>query len=170
MTSILIPGHEWHPLDGVPAPEYIPRDWDGVHVGKRLIEGFRTLARVHVEWGPRRIATAWPLYRQDHREWFAALVDAENPTQHVAARNRTRLAPTAIEITRMEAVIAWAGRYLDAELSRVVQTVARYRALDWSSDDIARKLRCSPAHLRQCNRAGLDEIAIGLRRSRVAIF
>src|SRR6516225_2244337 len=33
----------WHPLDGVPAPEYIPPAWDGVHAGKRLAEALRTL-------------------------------------------------------------------------------------------------------------------------------
>jgi hypothetical protein len=25
----------WRPLDGVPAPEYVPPTWDGPHVGKR---------------------------------------------------------------------------------------------------------------------------------------
>jgi hypothetical protein len=122
------------------------------------------------DWGPKHYGTAWPAYRQEHREWFAALVDAENPTPIVAARNRTRLAPPAIEITRMETVIAWPGRYLGADLSRVVQHVARYRALDWATEDIARKLRRSPSHLRRCNRMGLDEIARGLRTERAAIF
>jgi hypothetical protein len=170
VTDQLIPAHEWHPLDGVPAPEYIPRNWDGMHVGKRLIEGFRTLARVPLDWGPKHYGTAWPAYRLEHREWFAALVDAENPTPIVAARNRTRLAPAAIEITRMEIVIGWPGRYLSADLSRVVQHVARYRALDWATEDIARKLGLSPSHLRRCNRMGLDQIARALHTERVAVF
>jgi hypothetical protein len=33
----------WHPLDGVTAPEYVPPSWDGPHVGKRLVDGLRTL-------------------------------------------------------------------------------------------------------------------------------
>ncbi len=33
----------WHPLDGGPAPEYVPERWNGPHVGKRLVEGLRTL-------------------------------------------------------------------------------------------------------------------------------
>jgi hypothetical protein len=32
---------EWSPLDGVPPPE-----WDGPHVGRRLVEGVRTLRPV----------------------------------------------------------------------------------------------------------------------------
>jgi hypothetical protein len=32
-----------HPLDHTPAPDYIPPQWDGPHVGKRLAEALRTL-------------------------------------------------------------------------------------------------------------------------------
>jgi hypothetical protein len=30
-------------LDSVPPPDYVPPSWDGSHVGKRLVEGLRTL-------------------------------------------------------------------------------------------------------------------------------
>ena len=29
---------EWHPLDNTAAPEYVPPQWDGPHVGKRFAE------------------------------------------------------------------------------------------------------------------------------------
>jgi hypothetical protein len=171
MNSRLIPASEnWHPLDGVPAPEYIPPHWIGPHVGRRLIEASRTLSRLPAKPGPGNPRTAWPLYRQDVGEYFAALVDAENPAQHAAERNRAHLLPTAEDIMRMEIAISWPGRYLGAELSRVVQHVARYRALDWASDEIARKLCRSPSHLRRCNRMGLDKIASALHRDSVPVF
>ena len=172
-TTALIPAVEnWHPLDGVPAPEYIPKNWDGPHVGRRLIEGFRTLARTPMRQAAGFRPTSWPLYRQEVSEYFAALVDAENPIAAAAERNRARLAPSAVEITRMELVIGWPARYLgdQPELAIIVQVVARYRALDWPLEDIARKLRRAPPLVRRCNRLGLDTIASGLVREAIAIF
>ena len=33
----------WHPLDSVPAPDYVPPSRDGPHVGKRLVDGLRNV-------------------------------------------------------------------------------------------------------------------------------
>jgi len=44
---------DWLPLGGPPAPEAIPICWSGPHVGKRLIEAFRTLARMPGTSGPQ---------------------------------------------------------------------------------------------------------------------
>jgi hypothetical protein len=43
---------EWHPLDGVPAPECILPGWDGPDVGKRLAEALRTLRHMPVNGYP----------------------------------------------------------------------------------------------------------------------
>jgi hypothetical protein len=50
-SSRLIPSESWHPLDGVPPPEYVPPAWDGPHVGLRLCDAFKTLAAMP---NPRR--------------------------------------------------------------------------------------------------------------------
>jgi hypothetical protein len=174
MTSILIPAAEWHPLDGVPAPEYIPPNWDGPHVGRRLIEGFRTLARTPMSGAPSSIGSAWPAYQREFSEFYAALVGDERAEHATVAaeRNRVRLMPSAVEITRMELAIGWPARYLRdrPQLSMLVQTVARLRALDWPLENIARKMKHGPAHVRRCNRAGLDIIAVGLRRDAAPVF
>ena len=175
MSTVLIPASEnWHPLDGVPAPEYIPPNWDGPHVGRRLIEGFKTLDRTPMRMLSSSFGSAWPAYRRDFSEYFAALVGDERAEHAPAAaeRNRVRLMPSAVEITRMEAVIGWPGRYLRGrpQLAIIVGTVARLRALDWPMENIARKLRHSPAYARRCNRAGLDLIAAGLCREPVLVF
>jgi hypothetical protein len=174
--SRLIPAAEnWHPLDGVPAPEYIPPDWDGPHVGRRLIEAFKTLARLP-DTGPGGCRTAWPLYQYEVREYFAALANGGLGTDVADElqrdRNRARVPASAEEIMRMECAIAWPARYLAgrAMLSFMVQEVARRRAQEWPLGDIARKLRRGPRYLRRCNRVGLDHIAAGLRADGVAVF
>ena len=53
---------------------------------------------------------------------------------------------------------------------RVVQSVARFRAIGYESDKIARKLNKPAATVRRVNRAGLDAIAAGLHRDGVAVF
>ena len=50
----------WHPLSGVPAPEYIPPFWIGPHVGKRLAEALRTLRHMPVNGYPAGFTNSWP--------------------------------------------------------------------------------------------------------------
>jgi len=40
----------------------VPPQWDGPHVGKRLVEALRTLRHVSVRNGPREFGNAWPDY------------------------------------------------------------------------------------------------------------
>ena len=40
----------------------VPAQWDGPHVGKRLVEALRTLRHVSVRNGPREFGNAWPDY------------------------------------------------------------------------------------------------------------
>lgn len=174
----LIPAEtvEWHPLSGVPAPDYVPEVWDGPHCGKRLIEAFSTLAKLPLSWGPVAFGTAWPSYLH---EWVDVLyqqgADLDAKERAREARNRVRLRPSAQEITRMEEAISWPGRYLaqldqGQVLTRTVQQVARWRSVERETEWIAHKLRVSPTTLRRRNRAGLDAISLGLRRDRLPVF
>src|SRR5579885_600753 len=170
--SELIPASEWHPLDGVPAPEYVPPVWDGPHVGLRLIGAFKTLARLPMP----RMSTAsgyWPQYRH---EWIDLLAqapdDAESKALLEQQRNRTRALPSAAEISAMEAAIAWPGRYLAHRplMMRIVHRVAIMRSRDVELEVIATRLGRSPIQVRRINRTGLDVIADGLRRDRAPVF
>lgn len=171
--SRLIPFDQWHPLDGVPPPEYIPPNWDGPHVGKRLIEAFGTLSRIRVARGPREYGTAWPPYEYDRADWNAQ-AQAEPAAQAAmqAARNRARLLPSAEEITRMETTIGWPAHYLWQRpvIMRIVQVVALLRSREREMDQIARRLKRSPVAVRRVNRIGLDLIAAGLRLDCVPVF
>jgi hypothetical protein len=64
----------WHPLDSVPAPDYVPPSWDGPHVGKRLVEGLRTLILMPTPSGPRMFGNHWPTHARD---WVDLLAQQE---------------------------------------------------------------------------------------------
>jgi hypothetical protein len=170
MTDELI--KDWHPLDGVPAPDYIPPFWDGAHVGKRLVEGLRILQNVAMR-GAGHMSNAWPAYPYEWTDQLAQLeAETEEQKRDAQQRNWTRVIPSSDEITKMEAVIAWPCSYL-ADIPQLLSAVhvaayarARYRHLHWA----ARRLKLPPRLLRRWNREGLDLIASGLLNDKVSIF
>jgi hypothetical protein len=163
---------DWHPLDHTPAPEYIPPNWDGPHVGKRLIEALHTLHKLPSSPGPQQYGSTWPNFARD---WADRVQYEDDPTwkaEQSAERNRIKPRPTSIEIMRMEQVIGWPGRYLFhfSQLLRVVQAAAVARARHRDLSFVERRLRLPGRVVRRWNREGLDLIAAGLRRERVGVF
>jgi hypothetical protein len=167
----LRPEDDWHPLDGRPAPEYVPEYWTGPHVGLRLVEAFKTLANMpDVGFGSSR--GFWPAYLY---EWHDLLAqeesDAQSKDDAASALNRAKIRPSARDVSRMEQAISWPGRYcISVPCARIVQRVAFYRSRDMDAHMLARKMRLDPKSLRKRNREGLDIIAIGLRRDKVRVF
>jgi hypothetical protein len=170
-ATVLIPGDEWHPLDGVPAPEYIPEHWDGPHVGLRLVEGFRTLAAM-----PNRSVGGtsgyWPEIAYEWRDLMAQEEsDLQLKEDKANAHNRAKIRPSAQAISRMETAIIWPGRYLtELTLTRMVQRVALARSREVDMGYVAYKMQLDRKFLRARNRVGLDIIARGLRRDQVRVF
>ena len=170
-NSRLIPANEWHPLNGVPAPEYIPARWTGPHVGARLADGFRTLAKLPGT-APAKVGF-WPAYSYEWEDLLAqreADIDTlEMQEQH---QNRVRLMPSAEEISRMEIIIGWVPKYLKGWpiRARIVQRVALCRARDLSLWVAARRMRHAEWFVRQQNDKGLARIANGLEQDGVTIF
>ena len=115
----------------VPAPEYIPPTWDGPHVGKRLVEGLRTLMLMPMPRGPRPPGViGQPMHTTSTDLLAQQEADAEQKQRDQREANRTRLRPSSIEIARMEQAICWPARYLREfpQLVRTVQQVAVARA------------------------------------------
>jgi len=173
-APMLIPGSDWHPLDGVPAPEYIPETWSGPHVGVRMVEGFKTLMNLPSAGARSTASGYWP---ETWATWedLLAQTTADVATQEMdaAEKNRVRVRPTAQDVSRMEAVIVWPARYLALRwlsLARTVQSVALLRAREFDLEMIARKLRRGSKELRFANRDGLDLIARGLRQDGALVF
>src|SRR5262249_36409058 len=133
----------WRPLDGVPAPEYIPDRWIAPDVGLRLSEAFRTLRNIPMNGHPKAFGNSWPAYAVEWTDQLARLEgDEEQQRQDAARRNWTKSVPTSIEIMRMEMAISWPGRYLGElpQLLRVVGAVAQVKALFGDIPRAARKL------------------------------
>ena len=164
---------DWHPLDCSTAPDYVPPAWDGPHVGKRLVEGLRTLRQMPRSNGPQQFGNAWPEYTFDWADHLAQLEAEETQRRQDAhVRNWTKVLPTSIEIARMEIAAIWPGRYL-REFPQLITAVqcaavarARHRDLHW----VANNLNLPDRLVRRWNREGLDMIAAGLRRDTVIIF
>jgi hypothetical protein len=79
----------WHPLDGVPAPEYVPPTWDAPHVGRRLVDGLRTLMLMPRVRGPQAFGNAWPEYAHD---WADLLAQQEADAEQKSATSARRTA------------------------------------------------------------------------------
>ena len=63
---------DWSPLDGVPAPDYVPLQWTGPHVARRLIDAWVILARM--PWRspyPRTFGHTWPSYKLEWHDLLA---------------------------------------------------------------------------------------------------
>ncbi len=168
---------EFNPLDG-PLPEYIPSTWNGAHVGFRLVEAFKTLARLPVANGPRFHSGYWPASPmawidivEIEREWRMN-PGSESLREAVSDFASRKPKPTTIEVSRMEKAISRPAHYLAARpiLCRIVLQVASLKARDLDLYDVARRLRKPAARLRRLNREALDLIAVGLRRDRVPVF
>ena len=163
----------WHPLSGQKCPDYIPPSWDGPHVGKRLVEGLRTLTLMPLPRGPRQPGNDWVSYCYDWADLIAQQeADAEQKKRDQLQANRTRLRPSSIEIAHMEQSICWPARYLRffPQLVRTVAMVAVGRSRDRDMEYAARRLRLPGRVVRRWNREGLDGIARGLRSGRVKVF
>ena len=157
-------------------PEYVPPSWDGPHCSVRLVQAFKTLASMPAANGPRFRSGSWPgapmewidIVAKEH-EWLNDPGQAREAAQQWA---RTRHRVTPEEVSRMEAALSWAPHYLSTRplVMKLVQNVARFRSIGYESDKIAQRLHKPAVTVRRINRAGLDAIAIGLRRDDVAVF
>lgn len=102
----------WSPLDGVPAPEYVPVQWTGPHVGLRLADAWRVLSRM--PWRspyPRSYGRWWPSYRVEFTD-VLAMIETDGLEDMQREQNRVRVLPSARAITQMEAAISWPMDYL----------------------------------------------------------
>ena len=117
----------WDEDAGAPRPER----WDGDHVGRRLVDAFRTLDRLPRPKGPRQAGNHWPLHRV---EWADRLAQAELPERERRERERRQndlaFRPSGGEIARMDAALDWLRdlRGRDPDLALLV-TLWAYRTV-----------------------------------------
>ena len=163
----------WHPLDGVLAPETVPPQWTGPHVALRLVDAWRVLSRM--PWRspyPRSFGRWWPPYRVEWHDLLAMLGAGELEAMQREA-NRTRVLPSAKDISQMEQAIAWPMDYLgEARHVLIVNVCARVASFD---GDLEREIRRrnyvgEAEQWQQLNWTLCDTIANALIASRVMVF
>lgn len=166
---------DWYPPSGVLAPEFLPERWTGPHVARRLGEAYRTLFRIPSDLGPRMFGTSWPAYSY---EWGDLLSQQEQETderrRNERIQNRTRIMPSAEDVSRMERALYWPARHLQAanaiQYLRPVQLAAIAFALDRDYGWIAHKHGGHPETWKARNWAGCAIIAEWLTREREPVF
>ena len=97
-------------------PKPLPVAWDAELVGERLIEAYRTIARMRISVGPRRYASAWPGYQSMTPGEITELMNEAQKSgtlrQLYADLNRTKILPSKEAIERAEEALAWPRKYL----------------------------------------------------------
>jgi hypothetical protein len=164
---------DWSPLDGVPAPEFIPAQWTGPHVGQRLADAWRILSKM--PWRspyPRTFGRWWPTYRVEWHDLLSMLGGGELESLQ-REQNRTRTLPSAKEISQMEQSIGWPLDYLEEPRHvLIVNVVARITSVD---GDLEREIRRrnyggDPDQWRELNWKFCDSIADRLIADRILVF
>jgi hypothetical protein len=164
---------EWSPLDGVPAPEFVPPQWNGPHVQLRLADAWVILAKM--PWRspyPRTFGRTWPSYKLEWFDLLAIVGGGELEAVHREA-NRTRILPSAKQISQMEQAIVWPLQYLKEALHvLVVNTCARVASFDGDlAEEIKRRRYDGDAESwQQLNWKLCNTIADGLITDRVVVF
>lgn len=163
----------WNPLDGVPAPEYVPSAWNSPHVGVRLVDAWRTLAKIPMpRFWPRGFGRNWPAYRIEWTD-LLSMIGAGELEAMQREMNRVRVLPSATEISRMEKAIGWPLDYLEDDRQiLIVNVCARTDAIE---GNLQREIRkhgyggeaeaWKKLYWSLCNR-----IADGLIKDRVLVF
>ena len=163
----------WSPLDGVPAPEFVPLHWTGPHVARRLADAWRVLSRM--PWRspyPRAFGKWWPSYKPEFAD-LLAIIDAGELEAMQREANRVRVLPTARDISQMEQAMMWPMDYLaEPRQVLIVNVVSRVTSFD---GDLSREIRRKgydgeaeewrALHWRYC-----DAIADRLIDDRVMVF
>jgi hypothetical protein len=165
---------DWHPLDGVAAPEYVPPSWNGAHVGMRLTDAWRTLIRMPLgDFGPRTFQHCWPAYRV---EWddLMEMIGAGELEAFQREQNRTREYPSAKQIAEMDRAFGWPGTYLRNRIALVLclNVCCWSRASGARLDTLIhrRGLEDGEQAVLSLSWQACDVIARGLNREEVGVF
>jgi hypothetical protein len=163
----------WHPLDGVPAPELVPTQWNAAHVALRLADAWKTLSKM--PWRspfPRQFGRTWPSYRHEWTDLLCMIGGGELEAMQREA-NRSRVLPTSREISQMEQAIAWPMEHLaEPRHVLIVNVCARMKSVDGDLDrEIRRRKYGGDAEQwRRLNWTYCDTIADALIGKRIMVF
>jgi hypothetical protein len=163
----------WSPLDDGPMPEFVPAQWTGPHVALRLADAWRVLGKM--PWrspAPRAFGRNWPPYRIEWHDLMAIIGGGELEALQREA-NRSRVLPTATQISQMEQATDWPMEHLsDARHVLIVHVCARISSIDGDLDYEIRRRKYDgdAAGWRKLNWTLCDNIADALIGKRIMVF
>ena len=162
------------PLDvAAPDEDAPPERWTPEHVGRRLVDAFRTLDRLPRARGPRQPGNHWPNTRL---EWADQLAQAELPAaerlERDVLRNALALRPSGREIDRMGRALDWLRdlRAVDPGLALVTHLWALRAARRRSLRALCREKGWAPGTFYKLRARALDHLATTLNVSAVPVF
>jgi hypothetical protein len=177
-SSRLIPGDGRMPDAARRRPAPV-RQWDTIIVEDRMIEAMRVLNQMPMATRPRGHANSMPRYQHNatdirgQREFldlnqYARFAQIEREER---SRNRTRMMPTAAEITRSEQALAWPMMYLrdKPEVARAVCLGALWALRDTDVRKACAKLKIPRRTFYRRKNHGLTIIAIALARAKIPL-
>jgi hypothetical protein len=150
----------------------LPAAWNGPHVAMRIVEGFETLRAMQLRDYSTKARTAWVPYLYEFDDLVEQAKQYELEITQ-AKQNRTRVSPSAEQITRMDQALYWPLKYLSAlnpDLCEAVNAVALAYSLGLDSGWVAHRRGGYADTWRMRHDEGCEVIAIGLIRDRVAVF
>jgi hypothetical protein len=164
---------------GHPAPQpllararRVPERWSFVHVMERMEESFRILARLPIATRPRGYVNSMPYYLYDRGDLNAQMETSELERM-ARMRNRVRIAPSPVEIARMEEALRWPTLFLSGaefhHIARAVNLGSLWAAFDADVDAGLKRLRVTRRAFNARKLQGLRIITRELIRCRVAI-
>lgn len=173
-SSILIKAEDlkWNPLEDGAMDDILPAQWDGSHASKRMVEAFTTLSAMPGT-GVGSSRGCWPAYCYEWHDLLAQQEqEADEKAQNQREQNRSRIMPSADEVTRMEAALYWPARFISGTsyLLRAVNAVCMARAIGRDAEWVARKRGGRLRDWQHRHWEGCKIIAAGLIIAREPVF
>jgi hypothetical protein len=124
-------------LGGIVDRPRLPARWSARHVGMRMIEAHRILARVPMNIWPKQFGTAWPTVREEKKPLMEQASSGKE-------RNRVQIGASADEIALMSEALSWPMQFLSswaataADINRWASqmTVEEFEKVDDGSADV----------------------------------
>jgi hypothetical protein len=125
----------------------VPQSWTAELVGIALVQAFVTLDRLPSFRGPRQPGGHWPHHVTEWSDQLAQaeLEESERRTRQQAA-NRTKICPSAEEISQLETAMGWLREMNEADSGMALVTTfwALYMARGWPANMLCARKKWAP--------------------------
>lgn len=168
--------NDWHPLDGVPAPDYVPERWTPEHVQLRMIRAYETVHLIVSRPGPGSARGFWPGIKRDRAE----IEDVEFGIGTAILRGEVDRRPTMVGskseatarlIAEMERALRWPALHVsNRHLRTVLMSWCNAKARKHNFQRVCREKGWAYSTARRKRDEAAALIASSLNRTGVAVY